>query len=267
MQPNYTNNYAKERSLLRAGILFLILVVLLLCGLLFYKNMQFHLIKTDPKLSAVSQYTSEITLYYNRALDVKSVNVYDPGAILSGKTIEDKTVTVKFGQKLQTGTTYAFIVRGIKSSDGTVLPDRKIEFTVKNIPLNKLSESQQKKIIANQDKYPYAVENIRYSGFDSLIDQGVTSGEMLDIQTDIFKYSKVVNQQFWDVALDPSSLVIAFHDPSAREANASSATFDVKLSGNLVKIRSEYDGISDVTYTRIFDTAGNTLYDSSVQSN
>jgi hypothetical protein len=267
MQPsNYTHDSNQRLSgWLRVIILGAVLVFMVLLGLFIMRTMKFHLIKTDPKLSAVASYTTDMTVYYNKPLDAKSIKLYDPGGMVSKTTVGSKTVTFKFRLALQVDRNYEFFIRSVKSTDGAELKDQSIKFTAKDIPFDKLSAAQQKKVVAQQDQYTYSVQNINYTGFDNLIDQGVTAGEVLDIQTNIYTYSNRVKQKFWTVPLDPNSLVIRFHDPTDREANSSSATFNVNLGGSIFSVRSEYDGISDTTYTRIFDAGGAVVFDNSAQ--
>lgn len=240
-----------------------VLAVLVILGNVVYNQTVFHIIKTDPDVSAVSKFSPFIKIYFSKSLDTKSLKLSDLGGILSSSTVSGKVVTLTFSQPLVTGKKYSVSIDQIRSLSGSTITNKPITFVAQNISIEKLSKDQQQHIIANQDKIPYSVYAINYENFSALTAQGISSGQLQSIETALFTYSQSVKQRFWTMTLSTSSLNIVFQDPTARDTAdlASSATFNVSMGGQTYKVRTEYTGLDDNTYTRIYDANGQQVFD------
>ena len=241
------------------------IIVLALASFSLYKNITFHITKTDPATSEVSIYSPYIKVYFNNKLDAKSVKIEDYGALFGKRVVNDKTLTLYFNRALLEGKTYAFIIKSVQNTDGEAIQNTKIEFTAQKIAVSELTKEQQSTIIGQQDKYPYAPAYVSYPGFTELTSQGVTSGQLQSIKQATFDYSGTIKREFRKVTLDPATVNIVFHDPTARNPNGSSATFSLTMGNEKYTARAEYVNLDNDVYTRIYNAAGVQVYDSNTQ--
>jgi hypothetical protein len=247
----------------------LVMVLILVWGgFSLYNSLTFHVVKTDPSLGAVSKYSPFIKVYFNKTLNPASLKVSDLGGILSSSSVNGKVVTLKFARDLTVNKKYSVSIDHVRATSGDTITNYAINFTAQNISVDKLSKDQQKFIIANQDKIPYSVYAVTYTNFSALTDQGVSSGQLQNIETALFNYSESIHKQFWTMVLNQNSLNIVFQDPTARDAAdlASSATFTVSMGGQNYTVRTEYTGLDDNTYTRIYDASGTQVFDNTADN-
>lgn len=249
-------------------VVLVILAIVVLGGFSIYNSLTFHVVKTDPGLGAVSKYSPFIKVYFNKTLNPASLRISDLGGVLSQSSASGKVVTLTFARQLTVGKKYEVSIDHIRSTSGDEIINKNISFIAQDIPVSQLSKDQQNHIIANQDKIPYSVYAINYTGFSALTDQGVSSGQLQDIKTALFNYSQSINKQFWTMVLNQNSLNIVFQDPTARDAAdlASSATFTVAMGGQNYTVRTEYTGLDDSTYTRIYDASGTQVFDNTANN-
>jgi hypothetical protein len=249
----------------RLAVLGAILLGILLIAFTAYNQLVFHIVKTDPGMSAVSQYSPFVRIYFNNDIDAGSLKITDFGGLFESKSVKGKVVELNFARLLTPNKEYAFSIAHVENTRGGVIENKEFRFFAKNIPIAKLSKDQQAAILARQDQIPYSVYSIDYSGFDALTEQGISAGQLLDIKTALFDYSQQASKEYPTMNLDPNSLRIVLHDPSARVSNANSATFTVSLGGAAFSVRSEYNGLEDNTFTRIYDPSGAQVFDNTAR--
>lgn len=234
---------------------------LLLVGWLVYQQLVFRVVKTDPSTKSVSTISPFIKVYFSDEIDPSSVKVNDYGGLLDKETVSGKVLELSFARQLELDKEYSIIIAEVKNESGDILQNIKLDFVAKDIPLEELSDDQQQTILEEQDNIPYSVYSIDYVNFGALTDQGVSSGQLQDIKVALYSYSKKINKEFKTMTVDPASLRIVYPDPQARNPLASSATFSVNLGGQVFTVRTEYTGLEDSTFTRIYAPNGGQVFD------
>lgn len=260
-------NNAIQRRIIGLLVGLMALVCAGLIGWSIYNGLTFRITSVDPTMEQVSTQSPFIRIHFNKNLNPASLRVTDNGGILQSSQAQNKTVTLLFARALTAGKKYSVTLDTVRATDGKVISNQVYTFTAQDIPVNELSDDQQNYIVAHQDNIPYLQYTISYTGFSALTDQGITSGQVDDMKTALFNYSKQINKEFWTMSLDTSSVKVVFHDPTTREANASSVTFKVSLGGQYYTVRSEYADLDDNTYTRIYDPSGAQVFDNTANTN
>jgi hypothetical protein len=233
---------------------------IVLAGYAVYQSLVFKISRTDPAMGAVATRSPFVKIYFNQKIDPSSLKLTDYGDLFSSTKVDDKVITLTFARGLTKDKSYAFSISHVESQSGKIIENKRFDFTAKDIPINKLSKDQQAAILAQQDQIPYSVYAINYDNFDALTEQGISSVQLQDIKSALLYYSKKVGEEYWTITLDPKSLVIVLHDSSARDSNASSATFRIDLAGQRFSVRAEYNGLQDKTYTRIYAPDGSRVF-------
>ena len=258
-------NFQLPRSL-KKGLVGLVLLLVAFGGIMFYKASQFHIVRTDPKLSAIADTAPSLTVYFNDEIQSADFSpTYDP-SIVSSSDIGKKSVTFHFTNNLKVGKQYTIIINYVRNKSGDVLTDKKLVFTVRDIEFNKLSKKQQKALINAQDQRVYDVNGITYTNFDTLLSYGISSEQLENIKSLLFDYSNTVGKRFWQMTLQKDSVVITNHNPETGETT-DKLDFIVSLGGSDFRAHAEYDVLSDGIHLLLTDTAGNLVYDSANTQN
>jgi len=216
-------------------------------------------------MSSVGRLAPSIDVYFNKDLSESNLSVVDNQGIVNTPKIHGKMLEMDFSKLLKIGSTHTITIAHIESTGGDVITNKNLTFTVKDVAVQKMSSEQQNKLIARQDKFTYSLGTINFVNFDQLIDRGIQQDQLTTIETAIFNYSKVIKKEFNKVILDSSSLVKVLHDPAAQTYNNSSMTFTTTIDSTTYTVRAEYPSFGDDIYTRIYDTGGAIVFDSSTQ--
>lgn len=243
-------------------VLFVLVAIILVIGFLFYRSSQFRIVRTDPKLSSVSKVAPYLRVYFNDAIDSSSLKVSDPDSIIGSTKINNKSVVFYFKENLVKDIRYTITIRSIKNEQGELLINKPLTFVAKNIGYDKLSKEQQQTLVARQDAPIYEVQTIDFTNFDSLLDYGITSGQLLNIKNAIYDYSNIKKAKYWHIPLNTKSVVITNHNAASADT-LERADFTITLGGALYKVHVEYQGLYDSVYLQLFDAAGVVVYDSS----
>jgi hypothetical protein len=233
---------------------------------MYYQLFVFHITKTDPPLSAVSQLSPYLRVSFNQSLDAKSLRLDDPSHIISNTSIENSAITMSFDENLILGKTYEITIKQITSNSGKVIKNRVLRFTAKDIPSTKLSSAQQKALVSRQDQYPYTVDYINFVGFDALTDNGLSADQLQAVKRSLYSYSVLAKQEYWTMTLVSSSLQIHLHD-SQSDSTVDSQSFVLQVNKTTLHITVNYDIIDDSAQTQIFNDSGTLVYDSLTATN
>ncbi|CAN5183742.1 hypothetical protein BH09PAT3_BH09PAT3_5060 [soil metagenome] len=245
----------------RTSVILIGIFIVALLGFMIYQAVVFHVIRTDPKMSRVSNVAPYIKVYFNKDLDDGSLKFSDSAGIVTSTEIDGKVLTFNFKDNLTIDQDYTLTITNITSSKGGSVKNKSFKFTPKNIPSSGLSKQQQKDLIGGQDEDIYDVSHINYPGFDDLLDYGITPEQQQNIQQLLFDYSNIVTTKFWTMRLVSDSIVVADHDAESTESTEK-ADFTVRLGDTSYRAHIEYSLEYDSVYMQLRKVDGTLVYDS-----
>jgi hypothetical protein len=260
MQPQY--GFQTQRRRIPKRVVWIGAVLILVgLGALIYHIQSFHVIKTDPKTSGVSDNSPFFKIYFSREIQGSGFTVTSTDNLVKSNGVSGKVLGLDFQSSPSLGKTYTIRVKNITSKDGAVIKDKSFTFTVEHIPYNKLSKDQQADILRNQDKFEYGVAAINYQGFDELLGNGLPSSQLAAIKQSLFDYSQVAQKEFWTMTVVSGSVSTAPYNPNSADTN-STIYFSVVLGKNTYKVTAKYDNLrEDLRQLVIKDAAGSVIYD------
>ncbi len=232
-----------------------------LFGFLIYRSVQFHIIKTDPKLSSVSAIAPYIKVYFNDTLKPNGYVLSDPKKIVTSSNVNGKVLTMNLGSDLTAERNYAVVIKRISNTSGKTLENKVIAFTARSATDVKLSKEQQKTLVARQDAPIYDSGHINYPHFDDLLEYGITPEQIQSMKDLLFDYSNVVHKKYWTMSLNPNSIVVKNHDPSSY-SSTDSVDFKVTLDKVIYIAHAEYDTLYDSVHLQLRSADGTIVYDS-----
>lgn len=264
MQPQYYYSTPNDRltRLRRLIIAVVIIVVLAAAGYFVYNQVVFRVSKTDPKTGNMPAAAAFIRIYFNKPITTDGLSLSYSSPFITKYTVGDKVINLQVANGgLTVGKHYSINLNYVASKSGKVIRNKTLGFTAKNIRVSSLSKEQQTALINRQDQYPYASQYINYVGFDTLLDNGLSTQQLTTLKEDIFGYSNQVNQKFWTMTLVPGSLSVKIHD-AASDSYTDTYSFKVKLGNDTLTAQAAADPIEDTLGLQLFDDSGTVVYDS-----
>lgn len=250
-------------------IKYLWVFVLLFSIFIFYslfRSFSFHLVSTTPSLGSIGVVTPDITFNYNRSLNNKGLVVTSDQNIVSTFSITDKKLVVSLNSAtISLGKTYTITVGPVSDSSGKSIGKKTYSFTTKNIAFTSLSKEQQSTVMKQQATVPYSRTSIGYTGADALVNVGLSSSQLLDMQQGFFLYSKSVNKEFLGVVIQTNSIVSGPYDSSLPNP-VSSLMFGVVIDGANYNAKLVYSGLSSAELYIYEQATGKQLFDSGTLS-
>jgi hypothetical protein len=265
MQPQqyYSNPTNSRAASLRRWLVFALILILLAWGGVFiYRQVVFRVSKTNPNMNHVASATAFIKIHFNKSIKSEGLSLSYSSPIVEKYTLGDKEIdlTLKDGA-LTVGKHYTITINSVTSTGGKEIKNKKLSFTVQNLPANKISEAQKKALISRQDNYPYKAQYINYLGFGVLLDNGLSTNQLTALKEDLYGYSNQVNQKFWTINLVPSSLSVQIHNAES-ESLEDNYSFDVTMANVTYHAHAVVDPIDDQLQLQLFDANNNLVYDS-----
>lgn len=231
-------------------------------GFMAYRASQFHIVKTDPDTANMPAVAPYLRVYFNDKINASSFEYTDdPTNIISSVDTGEKDITFHFTKNLTKDIQYVITIDQIKNIDGEAIIDKQITFVPKDIPFTGLSEQQQKTLVNRQDERLYELNSINYTNFGTLLDYGITAGQLENIKLSIYNYSIIVDKKFWNITVDPNSITISNHDPES-SSSQTKADFTVTLEDTTYRLHAEYELLYDSVYVQLYDAGNNLAYDS-----
>lgn len=245
----------------RKLIVLVVILAVAVLGWWVWQISQFHIVKTDPKLSQVATLSESLTIYFSDEINPASFRLSDTYGIVSDKPeFHGKQVVIPLSS-LTEAARYSLTVTSVKNTDGEMLVNQKLDFTTKDIPYAKLSKSQQQALVNSQDRPVYSVNTLNYSRFNDLLDYGITSDQLQNIKQALFDYSNVAHKQFWTMTLTPDSIAVATYKPGSGSTK-NSASFSVRLNNETFRATIDYDLLADDVHLVLQNPGGATVFDS-----
>jgi hypothetical protein len=240
-------------------------VLLLVVGMFAYRAYVFHIIKTDPKMSEVGNYSPFMRIYFNDPLKDGSVKVTGTSDVVASVDVKDKVVTVNFNPNLIIGKNYTVTLVSAANKKGDTITDRKFTFKVKDISIDKLSKAQQQDIMSKVDNIPYSVYTVAFNGFDELTNSGGLSSDQEQlVKQAIFDYNQQQAVKLTQVTLDTASIFPEAFDPNSADASRS-VHFTVVANDTTYTVRATYSDISTAQVV-LFDQTGRPLFDNTADN-
>lgn len=248
-------NMLAKRIIIAASV-----AAVLLFGYYIYTLLQFRISGIDPSPKNITTETKEITIHFNRNINTASFKLKDSD-IISSTEVQPKSVKLVFSRELERDTKYSLVIETVRDVNGDTLTNKSINFTPKYIQFDKLPESEQKRLISEQDERLYELnKGIVTTGFETLTNYGMTSGQVTNIQRYLYDYSNVIDKKFWNMNIVENSVSVRSHQPED-EDQTDFATFTVNLENipYTVEVSYEvpYSGIGFV----LKNSAGSVVYD------
>lgn len=245
------------RQLLRSKWLWLLLLVVLIwLGVSLVRGAKFRLVSTDPSLSNFPVAMPELIVSFNRELNDKYSISSEP-RIISDQKVSGKQLILGLSA-LDVSQQYKITIGSISSVDGSQLTNQVLVFTPKNISAGKLSKEHQQKILANQQQKP-GVLSLKYSGLDTLLDHGISSQQLDELQEAIHLYANSLKPPTKEATVDTDSLRRPPRDPSA---DVFSLFFTLSFDKVSYNAKIEYSGLTFMRLLLYDQKTGAQVFDS-----
>ena len=263
MWQNNTNN-PRLSPRFRASLLAVLVVIVVFVVIGIINALRFHLVTISPNLSSIGSATPYVDFKYNKNLS-DTYFVSSTPMIIKSSALQGKTLRLYFNSSsITVGNEYQIIVKSISSKVNDNILNKSFAFTAKNVLFNDLSAAQKSYLVSKQDQFVYNRSTILFTGYDALINRGVSNSQLIVLQQAVFTYSKVINKQFTQVDIVNSSLVQAPYDSSSSDP-LSILGFDGTIDGQTYHFRFMYSGFK-LAQLQIYEKSGATmLFDSGIK--
>lgn len=242
------------------GVLFLILIAIVIT-----QAVQFHLVSTNPKTnSQPNQYTA-ISFKFNKPLDTGSQhNLIAISPSAAGKVeVSGNTVTFTPESTYQANTTYQVTLSNVLSAKGEKAANVTLSFTPVYVPYNQLPKDIQQRLVTQTDindnkPKPYTPDAIAIAGSSELINDGLSSEQLIALKQAFFQYFQANKQEVRGMSV--TNITKTLHDHAA--GDYSSLNFDVTLDNKTAyKAKVVMINLTAIQLT-LFDNSGAKLFDS-----
>jgi len=239
-----------------------LIIVIAVIGLLIYRSLQFHIVRTDPSMDSVSTATVQITFSFNEALKKGTTSVTSIPSITGDTAVEGKTLRVQLTGSLNKGGVYTIVLHNVTSVKGHTITAQRFTFTAKDIPFQKLSKEQQKIILEKQANKPYTRSSFIVDGSDMLTTKGLSNTQLEDFKQAIYQYSNSVKQKVNTVSIDASTIQRSYYDPENPSPTSFSFTLHINQSAFSAKLI--YSDLNAAQLILVDNSTGQQVYDSGV---
>jgi hypothetical protein len=257
----YTNPARSLRRFVVPAIIVGAALIVWLIASILISIFTFHVSKTDPGLKNVGAASAYIDVYFNKPIVTSSVKASYSEKFVSGFKASSDKVRFTFATSGMTiGKSYTINLVYVASAGGKEIKNKKLTFTAKNIAVSTMSQEQQKTLLGQQDKYPYAVQYIHYAGFDALRVY-ITSDQLETLKAQLYGYSNQVNQEFRTMTLVPKTLTDKVHDVQ-KDDFVDNLKFDVVLGGQTYHAHLDSNVVDGSLQLLLVNEQGAAVYDS-----
>lgn len=245
-----------SRRKLKAAIALIVIVILLFVGFEGYSLSRFHVVSTNPATDSVSTLSPFFKINFNKQLVSGSGSLSTDGIVTSIK-YSAKTLTLNLSYPLKTNKTYTITINKISDSSGDILNNLNFTFVANNIPYASLPKDEQNALLANQDHYTQPGVNINYINTDDLINNGMSTTQLVLLEQYITEFDKNAK----NVTFDPNSIGV-YQAPSPYTAEFH---FNVNIDGTTYSAQAPYTFLDDLTLILV-NQSGATVFNSSTYS-
>lgn len=152
-----TDNYFAKRRKLAVVLAVVVLLIVLVVGV--YDYVRFHVVNTDPSISAVATDSPYIDINFNEDLSTKGLAIGYSSGLVRSYSVNGKELNLVLNEPMNQNNKYFITIKSIKSASGRIITNKEFTFNVKQIPFSELSKGEQQALLKPQLQYNETVEN------------------------------------------------------------------------------------------------------------
>lgn len=189
---NYKNNGYSAAQLqnvkwLKRAAAVVLVFVLIFAATMVYRNLQFHVVNTNPAIDNVAAISPYIAFNFNQTIVASSVSVSSNPDIIQSHAVNQKSLMLNI-KTLQVGKQYT-ITLSVASTKNEHIKHKTFHFTAKDITYQNLSRAQQQAIMQEQTKRPPSRNDYAYVNNDTMTNEGgLTQEQLADLEQGLFQY-------------------------------------------------------------------------------
>lgn len=237
-------------------------------ALLIKQAFTFHLVKTEPiNGSKPNQYTA-IVFAFNQKIQPSggSLNQISIAPNVAGRTtVGAKSVMFVPDSAYSVGINYVAVLSSVMNTKGKSLNNLRLSFTPQHIDYSNLPKDVQQRLVNQTDtndskKTPYSASVIAIQGSNELLDRGLSSQQLTNLQRAFFNFFQSKHIEIRGLVL--SNIVKTPHDPNSASM-IDSVSFSATLDNKTVySARLDYSNLTTIRL-QLFDLKASSLvYDS-----
>jgi hypothetical protein len=242
-------------------------LLILVLGFLIKQSATFHLVRTVPANGSQPNQYTEISFNFSRPLAPSkgTANQITITPSVAGRSsIKGSQITFIPIAAYNTNTKYTATLSGISGSKGEKLPDISITFSPLFVDYSDLPKEVRDRLVTQTDvndsaKAPYSAAIIAISNSNQLLNYGMTSDQLANLQKAFYKYFGTIHQHIRSVEL--TNLKKTPHDPQSA-SRTNTISFSVSWSGsNTYSAKVDYTGLT-ASRLYIYGSGGSVVFDS-----
>ena len=223
---------------IKRAIVLIIVVALVLIGWFIFYILGFHETGLSPSSSNINTLTSSVTVNFNKPLLKQSYQVIVNPSALSTTNINKQSITINLTTPLIANKQYKIDIPLVEDTNRNKLRNIILYFTPTYVPYNKISSSQQNKILKQQASGTAKNQPPVFIGKSALLSNGLSSVQLNLLEQAFLQFQK--NIKVINVA--SSSIQPGPHNPNT--SSSFSLDFSVTINNG-----SQYNGT--ITYSSI----------------